>query len=185
MWRGRYATFCHLAGVSPIDERAAATQPPLPPIDSLNVWPLISGANRSSPRTEWPITPLGEQAGPRARHGGDSGYMLLPYKLLVGRVRQAGWPGKLHPNVSLKWDSFADIENCTVPAAGKLGCLFDVMVDPSERHDLALEMPEKAAQLWAKLQEAELRWFDPDRGSPNPRACQLARDSGYWQPFLK
>lgn len=46
----RYATFSALAGVDPTDEKAAAAG--LPPIDSLNLWPLISGANTTSPRTE-------------------------------------------------------------------------------------------------------------------------------------
>jgi arylsulfatase B len=46
----RYATFCALAGVDPTDTRAAAAG--LPPIDSLNLWPLLSGANPTSPRTE-------------------------------------------------------------------------------------------------------------------------------------
>ena len=36
-----YATFCYLAGVDPTDEEAAKAK--LPPIDSMNMWPLISG----------------------------------------------------------------------------------------------------------------------------------------------
>ena len=38
-----YVTFSALADVNPTDERAAAAK--LPPIDSLNVWLLISGQN--------------------------------------------------------------------------------------------------------------------------------------------
>lgn len=48
-----YATFCHIAGVDPTDERAARAG--LPPIDSHNVWPLVSGANLTSPRTAIPL----------------------------------------------------------------------------------------------------------------------------------
>ena len=44
-----FATFCALAGVDPHDARAAAAK--LPPIDSLDLWPLISGENATSPRT--------------------------------------------------------------------------------------------------------------------------------------
>ena len=43
-----------LAGVDPIDDRAAKAN--LPPIDSLSVWPLISGQNSSSPRMDIPIS---------------------------------------------------------------------------------------------------------------------------------
>ena len=46
----RYTTFCGLAGVDPTDERAAAAG--LPPVDGHDLWPLISGANATSPRTE-------------------------------------------------------------------------------------------------------------------------------------
>jgi hypothetical protein len=39
-----------------VDQRAAAAD--LPPLDSLNVWPLLSGANTTSPRTEIPLSTL-------------------------------------------------------------------------------------------------------------------------------
>lgn len=53
----RYATFCHLSNLDPTDRRAAAAGD-VPPIDSLNVWPLISGANKTSPRATMPL-PIG------------------------------------------------------------------------------------------------------------------------------
>ena len=49
-----YATLCGLAGVDPTDEKAAKAK--LPPIDSLDVWPLISGQNSTSPRTDIPTS---------------------------------------------------------------------------------------------------------------------------------
>ena len=48
-----YTTFCALAGVDPTDARAAAAG--LPPVDGVNLWPYISGANSTSARTEVPI----------------------------------------------------------------------------------------------------------------------------------
>ena len=190
-----YATFCHLAGVPPHDARAAAAEPPLPPIDSLSVWQLISGANATSPRVEWPLTPLGEMTaqgrngsgtgswaggGAPQPWGGDAGYMAEGrYKLLVGEVRQAGWPGPLHPNASSAWDSYNDVLDC------RTGCLFDVLADPSERHDLAATMPAKRDELLRKLRDAEPSWFNPDRGEPDPRACEIAKATGHWQPFME
>ena len=53
----RYATFLGLAGLphSQIaDARAAAAG--LPPLDSLDVWPLLSGSNATSPRVEIPLS---------------------------------------------------------------------------------------------------------------------------------
>ena len=49
-----YSTFCALVGVDPTDEKAAKAK--LPPIDSLNMWPLISGQSNTSPRTDIPLT---------------------------------------------------------------------------------------------------------------------------------
>ena len=126
-----------MAGVDPIDDHAAAAL--LPPIDSLNVWSLISGHNLTSPRVEWPITPFGEDTKREGCsvgrvpkwadnalvhkywHGGrDAAYMADGrYKLLVGKIRQAGWCGQVHPNISTTWNSFETIENCSYP--GKLG----------------------------------------------------------------
>jgi hypothetical protein len=47
-------------GVPADDEKAAAATPPLPAVDSLNLWALLSRQNRTSPRREWALTPFGE-----------------------------------------------------------------------------------------------------------------------------
>ena len=46
----RYGTLAALAGVDPTDHSAAASG--LPPIDSVNVWPMVIGENSTSPRHE-------------------------------------------------------------------------------------------------------------------------------------
>ena len=51
-----WATFLFLAGVDPRDDKAAAAS--LPPPDSLNMWPLLSGQNTTSPRVEIAFSPL-------------------------------------------------------------------------------------------------------------------------------
>lgn len=51
-----YATFAEVAGVDPADARAAKAG--LPPIDSLSMWPMLSGVNLTSPRTEIMLSPL-------------------------------------------------------------------------------------------------------------------------------
>ena len=45
-----FRTFAALAGVDPTDEKAAAAG--LPPVEGFDLWPLLSGANSTSPRTE-------------------------------------------------------------------------------------------------------------------------------------
>ena len=111
--------------------------------------------------------------------------MHAGWKLLVGDVRQAGWCGQVHPNASSPWDSFETIEHCTVPSRGKLGCLFNIVQDPEERNDLALTMPDKAAEMMGRLKAAQANWFNPDRGQPDQAGCDIAKATGFWQPFLK
>jgi len=182
----QFATFCFLAGVSPDDAKAAAATPPLPPVDSLNQWPLLSGANATSPRREWSLSPFGTDLS-RDAHGGDAAYMLWPYKLLVGHVQQSGWCGEVHPNLTKTWDSFKSIEQCNDSSTGKIGCLFNVLDDPSERDDLAMTVTHRpiAEDILRRMQEAETHWFNPDRGLPLDQACvQARRNSGWWGPFL-
>ena len=77
-----YATFCAIAGVDPTDERAAKAN--LPPIDSMNMWPLISGETTESPRKDVPVSIDTLISG--------------EYKILTGTVDQAGWTGPRYPN---------------------------------------------------------------------------------------
>ena len=49
-----YATSCALAEVDPTNERAAEFD--LPPIDSLNLCPFLSGDSADSPRVDIPIS---------------------------------------------------------------------------------------------------------------------------------
>ena len=55
-----YATYAHLAGVDPTDHAAAAVG--LPPIDSVNLWPLLARGKAdgaAAPRDELPIGDTG------------------------------------------------------------------------------------------------------------------------------
>lgn len=77
-----YVTFCYLAGVDPTDEKAVKAK--LPPIVSLNMWPMISSENSTSPRVDTAATFN------TLINGG--------YKILQGTVSQAGWTGPQYPN---------------------------------------------------------------------------------------
>ena len=43
---------------------------------------------------------------------------------------------------------------------------------------------KKAREIREKMERAEREWFDFDRGAPDPRACELASETGFWQPWL-
>ena len=160
-----YATFCALAGVDPTDDRAAKAN--LPPIDSLNMWPLISGQNSTSPRTDIPISQV-------ALISGD-------YKILIGTVGDAGWTGPIYPNSTHPSGGISAVKLC-----GDTGCLYNIKDDPEEHHDLASSMPDLLKKMRKKLQKYKDSHFDPDRGKVWPAACDTALNKygGFWGPFL-
>ena len=160
-----YATFCALAGVDPTDERAAKAN--LPPIDSLNMWPLISGQNSTSPRTDIPIS--------------NTTLISGDYKILVGTIDQAGWTGPVYPNIT-KPSGINATEHC-----GETGCLYNIKDDPEERVNLASKMPDVIQKLQKSLAKYSASRFNPDRGKAWPGACSTAikKYGGYWGPFIQ
>ena len=98
------ATLCGLAGIDPTDEEAAKAK--LPPIDSLDVWPLISGQNTTSPRTDIPIS-----------------YDTLisgDYKIITGDVEYGVCTGPQFPNTTTTSKQIHVTAHCGD------GCLFDI-----------------------------------------------------------
>jgi len=166
-----YATFCALAGVDPTDVSAKAVG--LPPIDSINMWPLISGATKVGPRHEILI---GDMVAGKTNV---QGIIEDNYKLLVGTLTQDGWQGPFYPNATV-WDGGAAVHHCT-PA-----CLFDIFADPTEHHDIAAANPTIVNNLLAKISDAQKNVFSPDRGTVDPAACAAAKNKykGYWGPFV-
>lgn len=177
-----YATFSRLAGVSAVDEAAEAAG--LPPVDSIDVWPLLlgNGSRQAAPRQEFLLTPLEGDVSGRLGHG-DAAYMLGEYKLILNNVTQASWCGPVHPNNSVVWNTTATVERCTRP--GKRGCLFNVFEDPTEHKDLALALPDKVDELLARLEAAQPGVYDPDRGAREDAApCgAIRRYAGFLGPW--
>ena len=159
-----YSTFCAMVGVDPTDERAAKAK--LPPIDSLNMWPLISGQNSTSPRTDIPIS--------------NATLISGDYKILSGSVEQAGWTGPVYPNTT-KTSGISAVEHC-----GNTGCLYDIQQDPEEHVNLAGKMPDVLKEMQKKLAKYTASRFNPDRGNKWPGACDKATKmyNGYWGPFI-
>ena len=161
-----YATFCALAGVDPTDERAAKAN--LPPIDSLNMWPLISGQNSTSPRTDIPIS--------------NATLISGDYKILTGDVKLAGWTGPVYPNNTHPQGGIQGVEHC-----GETGCLYNIHNDPEEYVNLAKTMPDMLHKMKSKLIEYRSTRFEPDRGHRmRIEACNAAinKYGGFWGPFL-
>eukprot|EP00756_Hemistasia_phaeocysticola_P025858 Hpha_TRINITY_DN16029_c0_g1::TRINITY_DN16029_c0_g1_i1::g.119284::m.119284/K01135/ARSB; arylsulfatase B len=176
-----YATFAGLAGEDPTDHRAAAAG--LPPIDGMDMWPLLSGATDESPRTEIEL-------GDSTQGGYDSGATLVgglisgQYKIILGSESMAGWTGPVFPNTSTTWNPSNSKENCGNTTAD--GCLFDIIADPTEHNNIAATQPDVFHRLLARVAELQKNVFSPIRGQDDPRACELAmgRYGGFWGPFV-
>ena len=162
-----YATFCALAGVDPTDTQAAKAS--LPPIDSLNMWPLISGQNSTSPRVDIPISMTTLISG--------------NYKILMGNNGKAGWTGPVYPNNTNPDGGIDAREHC----GKRHGCLYDIINDPGEHKNLASQMPHKLKKMRKKLRKYQVTHFNPNRGEKSPAACEAALNEygGFWGPFIK
>ena len=159
-----YATFCSLAGVDKHDSRAQAAN--LPPVDGLDMWPMLSGQNMTSPRTEVPLSP---------------GLISGDYKILMGVNEQAGWTGPHYPNQTNPTGGIKAMDDC-----GDAGCLYNIKTDPEERTDLSKTSPDILKHMQQRLQAWEATAFNPDRGKIYPGACEVAFDKygGFWGPFV-
>lgn len=183
-----YATFAAIAGADPTDTKAANAG--LPPIDSINQWPLLSGVNATPPRRR---VELGSTAGGDAdREDGSTktlvgGLIVPPYKILVGEnITRAAWPGPRSLNsTTIGFDFEAMVEDCG--RTPNTGCLYDIFADPGEHVNLANDKPDLFKELLAEVEALSRSVFSPNRGEPDrDAACRAAlyRYGGFWGPFL-
>eukprot|EP00928_Gymnodinium_smaydae_P038501 TRINITY_DN2654_c0_g1_i2.p1 TRINITY_DN2654_c0_g1~~TRINITY_DN2654_c0_g1_i2.p1 ORF type:complete len:599 (-),score=59.24 TRINITY_DN2654_c0_g1_i2:496-2220(-) len=163
-----YATFAHLAGLPRervVQDRRAASAG-LPPVDSFNLWPLLSGQTTTSPRKELVI---GDALNSEAQSPTLVGGLLRGrYKILFGELKFAGW----HSSTGLA-EHLWDTRWCgRTPSKG---CLFDVIADPAERHNLAEEFPDLFEEMLGVVDKYQEGVFSPDRGEPcERRTCLFA-----------
>jgi len=167
-----YATFAFLAGVDPTDKKAADAG--LPPHDSHNLWPLLSGQTTTSPRDELAV-------GAEFTVGG---LISNGYKVVLGKNEQAGWTGPRFPNTTSTWDPSLSSETCGNTT--ETGCLFNIMEDPGEHVNLAATHPAVFKQMVDRIAEINKGFFNPDRGQSDPKACEMAmtKYAGFWGPFV-
>eukprot|EP00730_Choanoeca_flexa_P002296 TRINITY_DN10995_c0_g1_i1.p1 TRINITY_DN10995_c0_g1~~TRINITY_DN10995_c0_g1_i1.p1 ORF type:complete len:504 (+),score=85.75 TRINITY_DN10995_c0_g1_i1:70-1581(+) len=164
------ATFCHLAGVD-CSHDPVAKAANLPDIDSVNLWPLLSGENATSARTEYPITVKNSN-------------MLIqwPYKLIRGSaITFPQWTGPSYPNMTTPNGGFLpDDLDCSQ------GCLFDLQADPTEHHDIAQAHPDVVARMQDRLDYWVKDTFDHQIGHVYRKACEayIDRYHGYFGPFI-
>jgi len=183
-----YATFAALAGVDPIDHKAVAAN--LPPIDSYNMWPLLSGEAHMSPRTELALGDMTDGAASDPSSQTLVGGLIWPvgsswYKLLLGNVSMTEWTGPEFPNTS-SWGTEASFMTTECGRTSATGCLYDVMADPGEHSNIASANPQLFYQMLARIQDIQATVFSPNRGVASSLACEMAlkRYNGFWGPFV-
>lgn len=178
-------TLCGLAGADPTDARAAAAG--LPPVEGVDVWPLLSGANATSPRTE---VVIGSHVGADGAGAGPTfvqGIITADgWKLLHSNMEMNVFTGPFYPNASTPtgggWPNTP--LDCGPPTAPT--CLFNVFDDPTEHDNVAAARPDVVAALAARIAALQAGVFSPARGTPSPLACNASNEvwGGFVGPFL-
>ena len=103
------------------------------------------------------------------------------YKLLLSNAgaNMATWSGPRFPNHTSHLVDFGKIaENCSA------GCLYEVMSDPTEHHEISAAHPEIVAELQARLEAVEAKAWIPNRGTAMREACNRSRYAGHYGPWI-
>ena len=168
-----YATFSHLAGLNPNDTSKDAPAP----IDSINMWPYLTGQVTESPRNIivhdhlMYTTPTNGAI----RQG--------KYKLIKQKQSDASWYGQFSPNQSWTSNSSA-VYACSANAP----CLFDIENDVTEHHDLSKQLPDVVQQLTELFNSYNNQYHPPKNSPPNQQSAwcsAIAANKGFVVPWVK
>ncbi|KAG5176255.1 arylsulfatase B-like protein [Tribonema minus] len=166
-----YATYCALAGQDPVDSKASKAG--LPPVDSINMWPYLSG------QVSWCNT------GGVCMYAAAQSVGLLRGSTLLTCCRA------LLSDPSLRLNCGDPQKATTSPYTGV--CLFDVFTDPTESTNLAQNATRQQdiARLAQRIVSINKTVFAPDRGAipanlVDSVACKyaVANLSGFEGPWL-
>eukprot|EP00730_Choanoeca_flexa_P004670 TRINITY_DN11768_c0_g1_i8.p1 TRINITY_DN11768_c0_g1~~TRINITY_DN11768_c0_g1_i8.p1 ORF type:complete len:519 (+),score=110.86 TRINITY_DN11768_c0_g1_i8:135-1691(+) len=141
-----YQTFANMAGVDTSTLPAGPT-----PLESQDLWPYLTGVTDVSPRDEIIYD---------HRHTSDEWHVVLsqgPYKLVASLEAQAMWYGQFSPNGTAVYENYTQ-------CSWEEPCLFDVVQDPTEHHDIAQEHPDVVQRLKQRAIELQSAYHAP----PNP-----------------
>merc|ERR1719329_1386425 len=168
-----------IAGMDPTDKEAEASG--LPPIDSLNMWPTLSGKVQASPRDSVGILV------------NKNTLVFGRWKYIRGGEKLRGWSvgNAEYPTEEAESNAIDDKTFQCPPA----GCLFDVVTDPTEREELSAQRPEQVRWMRAEMEkQAASIWsinnIRPEGTKPwqNKKACDTAARElyhGFLGPFLE
>jgi len=172
-----YTTFCKLAGTDATDEWAKVSG--LPPVDGLDVWPMIS-TNGKSPHEDVAL-PI------------DANTLILgDWKLLLGKVNLSEYTGPYYPNATSARSGHQVLSSHIADCSH--GCLYrvgvssasageDVIEDTEERNDVSKLYPEKVVAMKKALMTARQSFYVNHEKGHNSAACRHLpknADCGCW-----
>merc|ERR1712007_189255 len=152
------------------DHWAAASG--LPPIDSLNMWPMISGANLTSPRDDVGILVNRDM------------FVQGRWKYVRGGTRmiESERGGPIYPNASTAEDPI-DSHKYKCPPEG---CLFDVVAELAEENEVSSEHPDVVARMQKELElQAKTIWETDHFESPQCKQTAFNLYGGFYGPWLE
>ena len=165
-----YSTFLALAGVDDSGGGAAGAGGalPLPSVDGIDQWPALSGQSTAPLRDEVFV--------------GSGVLIQANYKLIATANAQddARWSGPLYPKVP------ATGSRHNMSCSAQAPCLFDVVNDAREEHDLARAEPEVVARMVTRLAALMEGVFeaDPVPNATQAKVCAASVANGMWiTPF--
>ena len=162
----RYATFSRLAGVDPTDNATG-----VPPIDSLDQWPVISGATTAPIRAE--VFPASDVL----IHGRWKLINKYPGRHITLNI-SLGWTGPLFPKVPATPGA--------IDCRADKPCLFDVVADAGEHFNLAADPAHAAliANMTARLAALQAGLFEGRQPNVTTEAVCAAteKNGGFLTP---
>ena len=162
-----YTTFCKLAGVDPSD-----SGPGKFPVDGLDVWPITTGENTTTPHEEFI---LGYE------FNGTGAIIAGNYKLIIGAQHSTLWDPLQFPCIM-----GTKGPNCDPY------CLYDIINDPREQNDLSKSettILDNMLKRYNKYKDEPRDMQDQGYHSTtelpvDDDACDyMAKHGGYWQPW--
>ena len=166
-----YPTFCKLAGVDPSDSGEGKF-----PLDGLDVWPIITGENTTTPHKEIVLGYNYDEIG--ALISGE-------YKLVVGsqgRSERLIWTTRESPCKTGRTG-----ENCDPY------CLYNIVKDPNEEKELSKTEPEILKKMLDTYNEYDKEPRElQDQGYHGTKELPVFKDAckymrkrgGYWRPWI-
>lgn len=153
-----YGTLCDVAGVEDCTD-ASAAKAGLPPVDSVSAWPYLSGQTNQSARSTILVTKD----------------LLVDgeWKYVAGGTVMTGaaWGGPRYPNASTSYDPiFA--HDLTCPPSG---CLFNVVEDVREEHEVSAQHPDVVQRMKTELDRQRATIWSTDH-KIDPECYKAAKD---------